>query len=74
MKYVIMQRTEDGTGYYTGGRCSGFASEIKHAHHYTTKSSANRKAREINAADKEFGGIECGPATVIKINTERKSS
>lgn len=63
MRYVIVQRTEDGTGYYTGGRDGGWTFEASEAKRYTTSSSANRKARAINSADKEFGA-HIGAATV----------
>ena len=61
--YVITQRTEDGRGYYTGGKSGGWAFDLEAAKRYTTTSSANRRAREINRAGREFDP-EAGPATV----------
>ena len=66
MKFVITQRSEDGTSYYTGGRFAGWAFEIGEAKLYTTKKIAQRKAREINRADEAYYG-EKGTAAVREV-------
>lgn len=70
--FIITQRSEDGTGYYTGGRCSGLAFDREFAKEYTTRGSANRRARQLDAEDIRHGVDYVGPNEVIPVEPFKK--